>query len=64
MEEREAILNPIMSRSQWEQMERYIGKGLKIISEIVNRNVCRSQADNINVDRDQEDPIKCEAGCK
>ena len=64
MEEREAILNPIMSRSQWEQMERYIGKGLKIISEIVNRNVCRSQADNINVDRDHEDPIKCEAGCK
>lgn len=64
MEEREAILNPIMSRSQWEQMERYIGKALKIISEIVNRNVCRSQADNINVDRDQEDPIKCEAGCK
>ena len=45
-------------------MERYIGKALKIISEIVNRNVCRSQADHINVDRDQEDPIKCEAGRK
>lgn len=26
--------------------------------------MCRSQADNINVDRDQEDPIKCEAGRK
>lgn len=45
-------------------MERYIGKALKIISEIVNRNVCKSQADNVNVDRDQEDPIKREAGCK
>ena len=39
-------------------MERYIDKAVKIILEIVNWNAYRSQANNINVNRDQEGPIK------